>query len=119
MPSFLNFRLSVIDERETAVDTEARRVVLHLMSRADTDIELNEGEYYFILTMSEDRRMVDETVEFMDSAHTEKFVARLHGGPSNSSRGYSMTNQTGAPSGLGSITSYVIIANTFDPHFLV
>ena len=79
MPEFRNFHLRVIDERETAVDTEARKVVLHLTSSADMDVGVYENEYYFVLRMSESGELVEDVVEWMDSKYTAEFVERLNG----------------------------------------
>ncbi len=79
LPVFRNFTLTVIDEEETVIDVEKRKVVLHLRSRADTKVGLYQNEYYFTLTMSEDGKLVDEIVEFLDSGYTAEFVRRLQG----------------------------------------
>ena len=71
------FALTVINDEETLIDVEKRKVMLHLNSRADTGVGPYENEYYFTLSMSEDGEMVDEVVEFLDSGYTADFMRRL------------------------------------------
>src|ERR1700761_5282369 len=69
---FRNFKLAVIDEDETLVDVEKRKVMMHLRSHAETDVGPYENEYYFTVTVSEDGGLVNEVVEFLDSKYTDE-----------------------------------------------
>ncbi|KAJ2982514.1 hypothetical protein NQ176_g1336 [Zarea fungicola] len=77
IPVFRNFRLTVIENSHTVVDTELGKVTLHLRSMAETDVGPYENEYIFTLKISEDGKMVDEIVEFLDSQYTADIVAKL------------------------------------------
>lgn len=74
---FRGVHFSIVDAKETVVDVEARKVVLHCSNRADTDAGEYRNEYMFTLTMSEDGLLVDEIVEFIDAAYTVDFKRRI------------------------------------------
>ncbi|KAF9210752.1 hypothetical protein BGZ59_009022, partial [Podila verticillata] len=80
IPIFRGFHLYIADDKATVVDTEARKVMLHLKSRAETDVGPYENEYIFTLTMSENGEKVDEIMEFLDSRYTAQFLSRLQSG---------------------------------------
>ncbi|KAM0249348.1 hypothetical protein ACHAQJ_009109 [Trichoderma viride] len=77
LPSLRNFRLHEVAASPFVVDVEARRVMMHLTSTAETDIGPYNNEYIFWLTISEDGEKVDEIVEFLDSFYTAGFLERL------------------------------------------
>lgn len=77
LPVFRAVRFEAIHDKQTLVDVEARKVVMHCRSTAVTDVGQYENEYVFILTMSEDGTLLDEIVEFIDSACTQNFRARI------------------------------------------
>jgi hypothetical protein len=74
---FRNLKFIIIDDSKTIVDVEARKVVLHCRDQADTNAGRFENEYIFILTMNKDGDLLDEIVEFIDSAYTEEFKGRM------------------------------------------
>ncbi|KAI8963432.1 hypothetical protein F5Y11DRAFT_145668 [Daldinia sp. FL1419] len=71
------FRLELVDGVEPVVDQVTRKVVLHLKSRSDTAIGLYENEYVWILTLSEDGKLVDDILEFADSLYTSDHLPKL------------------------------------------
>jgi ketosteroid isomerase-like protein len=77
IPIFRDFKLSVEDDKDTIVDVEARKVVLHLRSSAKTTAGPYKNQYIFILTISEDGEKVDGVMEFLDSKYTAQFLIRL------------------------------------------
>ncbi|PTB63399.1 hypothetical protein BBK36DRAFT_1143884 [Trichoderma citrinoviride] len=77
IPIIRNFRLHVVDTTPPVVDVEARKVMMHLKSSAETDVGPYENEYFFVLTVSEDGEKIDEVVEFLDTAYTAEFMERL------------------------------------------
>ncbi|KAK1240511.1 hypothetical protein MKX07_004539 [Trichoderma sp. CBMAI-0711] len=77
IPVIRNFRMHLVDTTQMVVDVEARRVVMHLTSTAETDVGPYGNEYFFVITVSEDGERVDEIVEFLDTAYTAEFLGRL------------------------------------------
>jgi hypothetical protein len=67
----------VVDASPFVVDVEARKVMMHLTSTAESDIGPYTNEYIFWVTISEDGEKVDEIVEFLDSFYTANFLSRL------------------------------------------
>ena len=59
------------------VDVEARKVIMHLESRADTKIGVYENEYILMVEMTEEGDRVQEVWEFVDSAASSAFFGRL------------------------------------------
>ncbi|KAF2128091.1 hypothetical protein P153DRAFT_405351 [Dothidotthia symphoricarpi CBS 119687] len=86
---FRDVEISIVNDSDTIVDVEARRVVLHCTNRADTDAGKYRNEYVFILTINEDSRHVDKVVEFIDAAYTMDFKRRIGSvrEPANSDNG--------------------------------
>jgi hypothetical protein len=74
---FRKVEFSIIDEDDTIVDVQARKVVLHCVNRADTDAGEYRNEYIFCLTITEDGEQVDDIVEFIDTAYTADFKRRI------------------------------------------
>ncbi|KIW16362.1 hypothetical protein PV08_06413 [Exophiala spinifera] len=74
---FRNFKLFVADDDETMVDVEKRKVFLHLQCHAETDAGPYENDYHWILTMNETGDLIDDIVEWVDSAYLKDFLARL------------------------------------------
>ncbi|KAL6854515.1 hypothetical protein J3F83DRAFT_718826 [Trichoderma novae-zelandiae] len=77
IPVLRNFRLHVVESTPLVVDVEARKVMMHLTSTAETDVGPYENEYFFVLTMSEEGDKVDEIVEFFDTLYATGFMGRL------------------------------------------
>ncbi|KAL8728176.1 MAG: hypothetical protein Q9166_005570 [cf. Caloplaca sp. 2 TL-2023] len=83
MRPFRNFNLTVHD---TVVDEAALKVVLYMTSTASTDIGDYQNEYMLKLHMTEDRCKVDKFEEFVDSAYSAKYMAKLQRHLSQSAR---------------------------------
>lgn len=77
IPVIRDFRLKIVDTTPLVVDVEARRVMMHLTSTAETDVGPYNNEYIFLISISEDGEKVDEIVEFLDSLYTAEFVGKL------------------------------------------
>ncbi|VUC32604.1 unnamed protein product [Clonostachys rosea] len=58
----------IADDKEMVVDVESRKVVMHVKNKGSTPLGEYENEYMWILTMTEDGKMIQEIVEFCDSA---------------------------------------------------
>ncbi|KAI1803064.1 hypothetical protein F4811DRAFT_526467 [Daldinia bambusicola] len=71
------FHLRIVDGGEPVVDEVARKAVVHLKSRSETTVGLYENEYVWILTMSEDGKLVDDVLEFVDSLYTNEQLPKL------------------------------------------
>lgn len=74
MPAFKNFHLTV---KNTVVDEQARKVVLHASSTATTDLGDYSNEYMLVLHMIEDGTKVVLFEEFVDSKYSAEFLPRL------------------------------------------
>lgn len=74
---FQDFRFNIVDDKETLIDVDKRKVYLHLRSHANTDVGPYENEYCFVLSITEDGDKVDEILEVVDSAYTLGFLKRL------------------------------------------
>ena len=74
MPAFKNFHLTV---KNTIVDEEARKVVLHASSTATTDLGDYSNEYMLVLQMAEDGTKVVRVDEFLDSKYSTEYLPRL------------------------------------------
>jgi hypothetical protein len=61
-------RCWIVDDKEMVVDVEARKVVMHMKTKGTTPLGVYENEYMWILTMTEDGKMIDDIIEFCDSA---------------------------------------------------
>jgi len=66
----------VVDDKETVVDVEMRKVVIHVKSSANSTVGKYENEYLWTLTMSEDGKMIENIVEFTDSAYAIEFFRK-------------------------------------------
>ena len=74
---FKNVEVVIVDEKETMVDVDARKVSIRMKGCSNTIAGEYRNEYIFILTMSEDGDLVDEVVEFLDSRSSNDFNQRM------------------------------------------
>ena len=74
MPAFKNFHVTV---KNTIVDEEARKVVLHTSSTATTDFGDYSNEYMLVLHMTVDGTKVVLFEEFVDSKYSAEYLQRL------------------------------------------
>lgn len=58
----------IADDKEMVVDVVSRKVVMHVKNKGSTPLGEYENEYMFILTMTGDGKMIEDIVEFCDSA---------------------------------------------------
>ncbi|KAI9148090.1 MFS general substrate transporter [Paramyrothecium foliicola] len=58
----------IADDKEMVVDVQSRKVVMHVKTKGNTPLGEYENEYMWILTMTEDGKMIQDIVEFCDSA---------------------------------------------------
>ncbi|KAH8646862.1 hypothetical protein BX600DRAFT_443832 [Xylariales sp. PMI_506] len=58
----------IVDDKQMVVDVETRKVVMHVKVKGSTPLGEYENEYMWILTMTEDGKMIEDIVEFCDSA---------------------------------------------------
>ena len=63
----------IINGKETVVDVEMRKVVIHVKGSATSPYGQYRNEYIFTLTMTEDGKMIEDIVEFADSATALEF----------------------------------------------
>ena len=63
----------IVDDKETVVDVEMRKVVIHVKSSANSTVGNYKNEYLWTLTMSEDGKMIENIVEFTDLAYAIEF----------------------------------------------
>lgn len=66
---FSDFKVWLAPETEPIIDEASRRVVIQLKSQANGTNGVYSNEYIFVLLMSEDGTLLDELVEFIDSAY--------------------------------------------------
>jgi hypothetical protein len=66
-------------EEAMIVDIEKRKVVMHVTVKGDTPLGFYENEYFFILAMDETGEMIEDVVEFCDSALANKLMERAKG----------------------------------------
>ena len=71
-----DYSFQVVDDKETVVDIEMRKVVIHVKSSANSTVGKYENEYLWTLTMSEDGKMIENIVEFTDSAYAIEFFRK-------------------------------------------
>ncbi len=70
--------LTLIPAAPALVDEEARSVVLHIRAKADLPVGgPYEGEYLFILRMTDDGTLLREVTEFVDSANTAELLQKF------------------------------------------
>ena len=74
MLAFKNFNSS---SKNTVVDEEAKKVVMHASSTATTDLGDYNNEYILVLHMTEDGTKVHRFEEFVDSKYSTEFLSRL------------------------------------------
>ena len=84
MPAFKDFHVTVHD---IVVDETARKVVMHASSTASTKLGSYNNEYTLILHMTEDGRKVEKFYEFVDSAYSADYMARLRDSIVNQQKG--------------------------------
>ncbi len=83
IPLFEGFHLTVHD---TIIDEAARKVTMHLSSRATTAIGKYDNEYMLTLHMTEDGQKVDRFVEFVDSKYSARYMSELRESIAQSSK---------------------------------
>ena len=69
--------IRIADDKEMVVDVESRKVVMHTKAKANTPVGEYENEYMWILTMTEDGKMIDDIVEFCDSTRAVDLMKKL------------------------------------------
>jgi ketosteroid isomerase-like protein len=74
MPLFSNFTVKVHNEFHNA---EARTSYMHASSRAETPIGTYANEYALVLSFTEDGTKITKIEEFVDSAYSAQFFAKL------------------------------------------
>lgn len=84
LPAFKDFHVTVHD---TIVDETARKVVMHASSTASTTLGPYNNEYTLILHMTDDGRKVEQMYEYVDSAYTADYMARLRATIVNQQKG--------------------------------
>src|SRR5262245_22154626 len=67
----------IADDKEMVVDVESRKVVMHTKVKANTPVGEYENEYMWILTMTEDGKMIEDIIEFCDSAKVVELMKKL------------------------------------------
>jgi ketosteroid isomerase-like protein len=58
----------IADDVEMVVDVESRKVVMHVRTKGNTPLGEYENEYMWVFTMAGDGKMIEDIVEFCDSA---------------------------------------------------
>lgn len=76
MPLMRNFAVDYAPGAGPLVDEAARKTVLHLRSRADTDLGPYANEYILILSMTDDGTELVDVMEFADSLYSQEFWGR-------------------------------------------
>ncbi|KAI0096998.1 hypothetical protein GGR51DRAFT_541937 [Nemania sp. FL0031] len=66
----------IVDEKEMVVDVESRKVVMYTKVNGNTPLGEYENEYMWILTMTGDGKMIEDIVEFCDSAKAVELVQK-------------------------------------------
>jgi ketosteroid isomerase-like protein len=74
VPLFLNFTVTVHREFH---DAEARTSIIHASSRAITSVGAYSNEYALFLSFTEDGKKITKIDEFVDSAYSAQFFAKL------------------------------------------
>ena len=69
--------IRIADDKEMVVDVESRKVVMHTKAKANTPVGEYENEYMWILTMTEDGKMIEDIVEFCDSTKAVELMKKL------------------------------------------
>jgi hypothetical protein len=67
----------ISDDKEMVVDVESRKVVMHTRIKTNTPVGVYENEYMWILTMTEDGKMIEDIVEFCDSAKAVELMKKV------------------------------------------
>lgn len=70
---FTNFQAWLAPGAEPIVDEVSRKAVPHLKSQANGANGVYRNECIFVLSMSEDGTLLDEVVEFTDSAYVQSY----------------------------------------------
>lgn len=76
MQVFKEFRFTIINEDDTLVDTEARKVFLRLRGYSDTEIGPFDSEVLFVLKITEDGEKVEDVMEFVDTETGLSFMRK-------------------------------------------
>ncbi len=71
------FAMRLWEGRAPVVDEAGRTVVMHLRSRAETDVGVYENEYVWTLRLGDDGTEIEEIVEFADSQYTAEWIPKL------------------------------------------
>lgn len=66
----------IVDDKQMVVDVESRKVVMHVAIKGNTPLGEYENEYMFTLTMTGDGKMIEDIVEFCDSAKAVELMKR-------------------------------------------
>lgn len=77
LPVMRGFKLHLAANTDPIVDEEARKVVLHLTSTAETNIGPYANEYVWVLKFTDDGKEISEIMEFADSAYTLEKLGKL------------------------------------------
>ena len=74
MPAFTNFNLS---SKNTVVNEEAKKAVMHASSTATTHLGDYNNEYILVLRMTEDGTKMHRFEEFVDIKYSTEVLLRL------------------------------------------
>lgn len=77
LPVMRGLKLHLAANTDPIVDEEARKVVLHLTSTAETNIGPYANEYVWVLKFTDDGKEIGEIMEFADSAYTLEMLGKL------------------------------------------
>lgn len=69
-------KFEIVDDNETVVDVEKRKVVIHVQASASSPVGEYKNEYQWTLTMTEDGKMIEDILEFTDSATAVDFFRK-------------------------------------------
>lgn len=82
MPLLRNFQAEIVGgdtEEGFIVDAKRRKVVMQLKGHAESDVGIYMNEYIIVLGITEDAKLVEEIVEFLDSGYTDAFFGKFQG----------------------------------------
>ena len=68
--------IRIVNDKEIVVDVESRKVVMHTKMKCNTPLGEYENEYMWILTMTGDGKLIEDIVEFCDSAKAVELMKR-------------------------------------------
>ena len=67
LPGLHNYSAIRVGDMPTIIDTEKKRIVMHLHGTGTSDIGPYENEYVFVLETTEDGKLIERSFEFTDS----------------------------------------------------